>query len=846
MPVSSTKKILVSLILLFFSDPLLAQQNKQMLREVLQAVEKQYTVSFTFRDEDVDGRLIESPATNLSLTEVLGFLQQQTNLVFTKLDERFITIHNISRKDRNMVCGRLIDDETKEAIAGATIQQGDEMVVSNNEGYFELQDGISDIVIRIKSLGYKEMIFTTSELTSLPSSPCKIISLQLKTSSLSEVVILNYLAKGISKVVDGSLVIQTKELGILPGLTEPDVLFTVQALPGIQSVDETVSNINVRGGTNDQNLVLWDGMKMYQTGHFFGLISAFNPYLTKEVNIIKNGTTTMLNDAVSSTIDIRSDDHVNTTLSGGAGLNMIYGDLLLKIPLSKRIALHVSGRRSIADIVKTPTYQSYFSRAFRGTEVTNSDTNNTDSISTGEDFKFYDVSAKFLYDITDKDKLRISFLKINNRINYEENAYVDTVLNSKTSGLTQENVVGGISYSHMWNKKIRTSAQVYFSCYNLEAINYDIPNAQRLIQQNEVEDTGLKLDTRFQITKQFDLFAGYQFYEVGITNLEDINNPTFYRLIKKVLRTHVAFAESNYTSSSGNTNIRAGVRANFFTTFNAIRIEPRVSFNQRMGDHFSLEVLGELKSQTTMQVIDFQNDFLGVEKRRWVLANNKDIPFVKSKQASIAINFHNDNLLLVLEGYTKYVDGIVTSSQGFQNQFENVRSIGKYASNGLEFLAKGNINKLTSWTSYSLSMSHYTFNDLVPPGFPSNLDIRHRITWGASYQMTHWDFSAGVNWHTGKPYTQPLTASSTTDGNIQYQSPNSSRLSSYWRVDISMRFAFQLSKKLRATTGISIWNVLNHYNVIDAYYQINTDGNIDSLQRSALGFTPNIMFRVAF
>ena len=61
----------------------------------------------------------------------------------------------------------------------------------------------------------------------------------------------------------------------------------MQQIPGIISLDETISNINVRGGTHDQNLFLWNNIKMDQTGHFFGLISPFNPYLIKEVNFQK-------------------------------------------------------------------------------------------------------------------------------------------------------------------------------------------------------------------------------------------------------------------------------------------------------------------------------------------------------------------------------------------------------------------------------------------------------------------------------------------------------------------------------------------------------------------------------
>ena len=122
------------------------------------------------------------------------------------------------------------------------------------------------------------------------------------TQRLEEVVITNYLTKGISKTNNGAIQVNTKAFDNLPGLIEPDVLQIIQNLPGVISVDERISNINVRGGTNDQNLIIYEGIRMYQTGHFFGLISAFNPYLSKGVRVSKNGTSELYGDGVSSTI----------------------------------------------------------------------------------------------------------------------------------------------------------------------------------------------------------------------------------------------------------------------------------------------------------------------------------------------------------------------------------------------------------------------------------------------------------------------------------------------------------------------------------------------------------------
>ena len=110
---------------------------------------------------------------------------------------------------------------------------------------------------------------------------------------------------------------------ILPGLVEDDVLLSVQALPGIQSIDETVSNINIRGGSHDQNLITWDGIKMYQSGHFFGLISMYNPQMTHKVELRKNGSSASETDGVSGTIAMKTKDYLNTGLSGSIGVNLI-------------------------------------------------------------------------------------------------------------------------------------------------------------------------------------------------------------------------------------------------------------------------------------------------------------------------------------------------------------------------------------------------------------------------------------------------------------------------------------------------------------------------------------------
>jgi hypothetical protein len=668
----------------------------------------------------------------------------------------------------------------------------------------------------------------------------------IKLEYLEEVLVTNYLTKGITLDNSGAVIIRPEEFGILPGLIEPDILQTIQALPGVTSIDETVSNLNVRGGTHDQNLILWDGIKMYQSGHFFGLISAFNPYLTKKVEVTKNGTSARYGDGVSSIINMQLDNTLNNEFKAGAGLNLTHADGFARIPVSDDLELQVSARRSVTDLIETPTYNQYFERIFQDTDVTNNQTEINNTVTTNEAFYFYDVGAKVLYDLSEKDKLRFNFLNIYNNLDYLEEATINDVDEALRSGITQRNLAAGIEYQRNWNGAFTTSLQVYASNYNLEATNFDIINDQRLIQENEVVDTGIKLSSSYDIRDNFNWSNGYQFFEVGISNLQDVNNPVFRSYIKEVIRSHSAFSEMGFISNNFNTHIKAGLRGTYFEKFGDFLLEPRLSFNQRFLNNFKFEVLGEFKSQTTAQIIDLQNDFLGIEKRRWILANNEDIPIIKSKQVSSGLHFKNNGLIISAEGYIKKVDGITTRSQGFQNQFQFVNAIGSYEIKGIDFLINKQFANSSTWLSYSYSKNDYNFDTLNNgEPFPNNADLRHAVTFAGTYDFNDLKFALGANWRTGKPFTSVNQQNEVVDDTINFNKPNQNNLEDYLRIDFSTTYNFDLGRETKAKVGLSIWNLLDKKNNLNTYYTLS-DSSINQIENQSLGITPNVTFRVNF
>ena len=513
------------------------------------------------------------------------------------------------------------------------------------------------------------------------------------------------------------------------------------------------------------------------------------------------------------------------------------------MPIGKKSSLQLSARKSINELWKTPTYKQYFEKAFQDTEVIDDE---NDIINSDDDFSFYDVNVRWLYQISEVDKVRVNLLNFSNDLTFQEDAIVDGTEEFKESSAEQDNLAASIFYERIWSDRFSTEIQSYVTKYLLKSTNHDILNSQRLIQQNEVIEESIKLDTKYILTDQLTLYNGYQYIETGITNIQDVDNPLFYSKTKEVIRTHGLSSQVGYQSKNKGTNLRAGLRLNYIEKFGEFLFEPRLSFSQQFLSNFTLELLGEIKHQTSTQIIDFQEDFLGVENRRWILSNNDDIPIIKSKQASVGVHYHKKGWLLSAEGYYKVVDGITSKSQGFQNQYQYEKTTGSYRVFGADFLINKRFRSLNTWLSYSYVDNQYTFDDLAEVNFQNNIDITHSLSFASSYALKNFNVSAGLNWHSGKPTTEPVDGNEIVGGEINYQTANSSRIDSYMRLDASANYNFSLGKKVKATTSISVWNLLDTENVINNYYRVTDSNTAEEVVQMSLGLTPNVSFRVAF
>ncbi len=821
-------------------------ENTSALIPYIQNLEEIFSIKFSYADAELQNVTIGIPQSK-NLSEIIEALKAQTKLQITKLNSRYYTISKLNTIN---ICGTVLDNFKQNTVGGATIEVlgSNISIITDSLGFFKLTDVPITSNLEIKHLGFKTLFIDAKQLQN--TAPCQTLLLSQFYQQLEEVIVFEFLTKGLVKQFDSSIEMNTDEFGILPGLIEPDVLQTIQVLPGIKSIDETVSDINIRGGSNDQNLVLWDGIKMYQSGHFFGLISAFNPYLTDKVTLIKNGTSAQYGDGVSGIIDMRTNNDLTNSVYGGAGVNLISGDLYGQVPLGNKVAFQFSGRRSLTDFFNTATFDNLFTKAFLNNQVKDGIATNRE-IEREDRFYFYDFTGKILYDINEKQKLRFSFININNFLDYSER--IPSVNSETSSELDQTNYSLGGSLESKWTNRFSTFLNTYYSNYNLDATNISAQGEQIFSQGNKVIEKAIKLNTNFELKQNLNWLNGYQLTETSISNETQVTQPLFGSSEKDLIKVHSVFSELSFTSTNGKLQMRGGARVNYYdnpNTFTDVIIEPRLNINYALTPKLSVIALGEFKSQGVNQVLDLEQNFLGIEKRRWILSNGESLPVTKSKQASFGLNYEQQDLYIGLEGFYKQVNGISTATQGFQNQNQFGGEIGKYDIKGIEFLINKKTDWYSIWASYTYNLNDYTFEAITPPTFPNNFDIRHTTTVAGTLTFENLKIGVGLNYRTGKPYTEPdlINPIDTTffPGLINYQEPNSQRLSEYLRADASAIYSFNLGNRVKASTGISVINFTDRQNILNRYFQVNENNTIETVESFSLGITPNFSFRAKF
>ena len=308
----------------------------------------------------------------------------------------------------------------------------------------------------------------------------------IQTEHLDEIIIEGFLSKGIKKI-NQNIIITPQKVGVLPGVTDSDVLLALQQLPGVKSPNETATGLYIRGGTSDQNLVLWDGIRMYHPGHLFGMISGFNPNAVQSTTFHNKATNPKFGERISSTIEIKMSDSISNKLNINAGLNGLNADIFLQTPIYKnKLGVILSFRKSYTEIGQTMTFNSLAEKVFQNTNFSKFNSENQ--------FQFYDFSAKLIYNLHKSTQISLTTVVIDNGLNYiSDNANLEV----KNQKMKIFNSGFGLNWNQKYSSKLTQNALVYYSAYTLDyEKNRVFPNTEfeQFNKLNRVTDSGVELN----------------------------------------------------------------------------------------------------------------------------------------------------------------------------------------------------------------------------------------------------------------------------------------------------------------------------------------------------------------
>jgi hypothetical protein len=383
----------------------------------------------------------------------------------------------------------------------------------------------------------------------------------------------------------------------------------------------------------------------------------------------------------------------------------------------------------------------------------------------------------------------------------------------------------------------------------LEESNRDVNTETTLAQENDLNESELKLETTYRFSKNFLTTAGFAYTDTNVGNKVDS-----IVVSDNSLRRNAYFLNSRWKLNSENTILSAGARLTSYPSFNANILEPRLSIFQRLTNRWSITLSGEQKNQGVLQFTDVENPFLGVENKRWILANNENLPIIESQQIALGASFKNSNWALHGNFYYKKVDHISAVTQGFRNQLINATDIGNYEAKGAEFSIHKKSKTLNAWLGYSLAESNYRFSELEIPSFPNNFAIKHSVNLAATYNYRSFLFSLGSNFKTGNPYTTVVEGNEITMVNgepiINFNPPNGETLDAYFRTDFSAAYTFKMDETFSGKINLALLNILDRKNALETYFRLQTNDegeiSVNKIEQFSLGFTPNISFQLLF
>lgn len=840
---------------------------------VLDSIGEKYDIKFSYDYKLLSDVKVSGNYINLNETEFIRKITRKYKFDVRKVDNVYLIKPRKLKTPEYVISGIVMDQKTKERLPYATVCQkhAQSFSVTNPKGYFTLFAELNDtIALQINYMGYKTKNLNIVKPDTLSDL---VIELESEDKLIEKVDVTRNKIKSVElSQMSGHFTVNPSKLSNLPVLGEPDIFRNLRLFPGISGSGNSSSGLIVRYSPPDQTMVNFDGLTILDLDHFFGMFSAINSKVVKDIQIYKGGFEAKYGNRISSVVEITGKSGSLTKPAVYFNLNMISANLVLELPLFKKASLLIAARRSYNDLIKTPLYEQLFAEIKSPVDENYWLINGTLRYMPYQiepHFNFFDVNVKLNIPLQKNSNLSISYFQGQDKLNFLDSLSTDVDFYQTEEKMNWGNFGLGVNWTKKWTKKwyssLLLSVSSYYNNYSsyYAFVNELASDTSERYQSNYIDNLNFRLNNSWYINKKNTIEFGI---DNNAVNIDYFNAWDTYDIqnINQYVNQLSVYAQNTYRF---NKKIRAiyGVRANILYPSKNIDIEPRLSFMYRFLPSLTFKMSAG-KFHQYLNKIRIK-DVTGINRAFWVVSDYKLLPPVEANHLILGLKFERKSFILDVETYYKEAmnlveyEGPFLSKENFElNGFSGIyhSGIGKIA--GVDFLMMKTLGNYTGWISYTFGKSIRKFSGINGGvAFPDNNDQRHELKLVNMYKLKKWNFSLTWTYGSGKPYTEPegqyyIKLLNGEQKLVSVPSKtNSSRLPAFHSLDLSVNYNFRLRQAF-VKAGLSIFNLYGRQNIKYRFYRVLTDESIDVAKQTVykvydiklMGFTPNLFISFDF
>lgn len=766
------------------------------------------------------------------------------------------------KKDMAIVTGYVRDAATGEAITSAAVYLDNSRIggVTDQFGYYTLQIPKGAHVLRISSIGMKD-----TRRNILVHSDGKLnIEMQNFIPSLKAVVIVGSKNSNVKSVQMGVERVSIQSIKQTPmAFGEADVLKVVLTLPGVTSVGEASTGLNVRGGSADQNLILFNEATIYNPSHLFGFFSAFDPDIVQDIQLYKSSIPEKYGGRLSSVLDITARTGNKKKFSGSAGIGPLTARVTLEGPLFSEKTTFVFGARS--------SYSDWILRNINNKQYSNSQAS------------FYDFDLTVTHEFNNKNSLYFTGYYSNDQFK----------LNSDTL-YKYNNRNANLKWKHIFNSKLvgifLGGYDSYF--YKVSSENNSV-NAFQL--GFDVNQAHAKADFTYSPNSRHTIDFGINsiFYKLHPGSFKPVGSGS--QVLPNIVNAEQGIESAIYLGDridlSQAFSISVGLRYSLFnylgaqTVYSYVPGEPRTEFSiqdttnfgkganiksyhgpeMRLSARLNLSSTTSLKAgfNTLRQYIHMLSNSVTMSPTDIWKLSDPHIQPQEGEQYSLGLysNFQSNTIETSVEVYYKNIKHFLDYKSGAQLLLNHhietdvINTRGK--AYGIEVMVRKKTGKLNGWANYTYSRTLVRQDDpiageIINNGnyYPTSFDKPHSANFVGNYRFSHRvSLSLNLAYSTGRPITLPIAVYDLFGSQrLYYSDRNQYRIPDYFRLDLSMNFDanHKLKQKIHGSFSFGVYNLTGRKNAYSVYFT-SENGVINGYKLSIFGSAiPFLTYNIRF